>query len=395
MTKINPQILSWARETAGFDLEVAAHKVQIQDGKEATAVQKLISYESGDMEPSRSLLLRMSKAYRRPLLTFYLDRPPRVGDRGEDFRTLPEEFLDEDLARVDALIREVKARQSLVRNILMEDEEHGRLTYVGSTNSKRSVDDTVQALRQVLRVDLKEYRSKSDYGEAFKYLRAHAERAGVFVLLKGNLGTHHTNIDVRSFRGFALSDNIAPFVVINDRDAKSAWSFTLLHELAHILLGQTGVSGGYAEKQIEKYCNDVASEFLLPEDEFTNFSVQNLNVRSLTEQISSYALTLKLSSSHVTYRLYKRGDIDKTQWESLSDYYRKQWLEQRDRDKAKSKEQDSGPSYYVVQKFRLGALVSLAQRLNYSGVLSTTKTGMLLDVKPLKVHRLFETEEAG
>ena len=83
----------------------------------------------------------------------------------------------------------------------------------------------------------------------------------MFVLLAENLGSHHSAIPVSAFRGFAIADPIAPFIVINDGDAKAAWSFTLLHELAHLWLGATGVSGGVPEMQIERFCCDVAGEF--------------------------------------------------------------------------------------------------------------------------------------
>src|SRR3546814_16138482 len=73
-----------------------------------------------------------------------------------------------------------------------------------------------------------------------------------YVLLIGNLGSHHSAIDIDAFRGFALADPIAPFVVINDRDAKTAWSFTLLHEVAHLWIGATGVSGGHFEGSTEQ-----------------------------------------------------------------------------------------------------------------------------------------------
>ena len=55
------------------------------------------------------------------------------------------------------------------------------------------------------------------------------------------MGNYLSAIDVDVFRGFAIADDIAPFVVINDNDSVSAWSFTLLHELVHLLLGETGI----------------------------------------------------------------------------------------------------------------------------------------------------------
>lgn len=393
MPNINHIILSWARETAGLSLENAAHKLQIKDGKTASADEKLLAYENGTVAPSRSMLLKMSKIYRHPLLTFYLDKPPRIGDRGEDFRTLPDHFEKEENVYVDVLIRDIKARQSIVRETLIDEDEEIRLEFIGRNTVDQGVQHITQTLRKVLNLDLEEFRTCSNHRDAFRLLRHRAEEAGVFVLLQGNLGSHHTNIGVTAFRGFALSDDIAPFILINNRDAKSAWSFTLLHEMAHLALGQTGVSGAYAEKQIEKFCNNIASEFLLPSYEFKNFYPSTLDFENIREEISYYAFSKKISSTHIAYRLYLRGDIDKGLWSQLRDFYHQQWNDQRDKDKAKNRGQEGGPSYYVVRQYKLGALVGLVQRLTYSGALSTTKAGMLLGVRPLKVHRLFAASQ--
>jgi Zn-dependent peptidase ImmA (M78 family) len=393
MPNINHIILSWARETAELTVESAAQKLQIKDSKTASGAEKLLAYENGTRSPSRSILLRMSKLYRRPLLTFYLDKPPIIGDRGEDFRTLPDDFEREENAHVDMLIRDIKARQSLVRDTLIGEDEEMHLAFVGRNTVSQSMQTVTQALREVLNIDLNKFRSQSNYGDAFKLLRQCTEEAGVFVLLQGNLGSHHTNISVAAFRGFALSDDIAPFILINDRDAKSAWSFTLLHEMAHIALGQTGVSGAYMEKRIEKFCNEVASEFLLPSDEFQEFILSGMGFEHITEQISGYALSKKISSTHTAYRLYRRGDIDHILWIRLRDFYHEQWITHRDREKAKHREKKGGPSPYVLRRYKLGALVGVVQRLTYSGAISTTKAGMLLNVRPLKVHRLFEASQ--
>ena len=86
MPKVKHRILRWARENAKFSVEQAARKLQLTDSKEVSAVEKLVAYEEGDKDPSRPLLIRMSKLYHRPLLLFYLERPPKIGDRGEDFQ---------------------------------------------------------------------------------------------------------------------------------------------------------------------------------------------------------------------------------------------------------------------------------------------------------------------
>ncbi len=95
----------------------------------------------------------------------------------------------------------------------------------------------------------------------------------------------------------------------------------------------------------------------------------------------------------MAYRLYKRGDISKSLWNKLRDFYHSKWIESRKKERDNNKKKVGGPDYYVLQNYKLGLLVGLVQRLTYSGALTTTKAGMLLDIKPLKVHRLFQTEQ--
>ncbi|WP_246721174.1 hypothetical protein [Rhizobium leguminosarum] len=94
--------------------------------------------EAGDGEPTRPLLLKMATAYRRPILTFYLANPPAVATRGEDFRTLPSEYAQRDAALVDTLLREVRARQDMVRSVLEAEEEGSKLDFVGSLKGERN-----------------------------------------------------------------------------------------------------------------------------------------------------------------------------------------------------------------------------------------------------------------
>jgi Zn-dependent peptidase ImmA (M78 family) len=391
MPKIKSEILLWAREKSLLSKEDAAHKLNIKDNIKMSAEDKLAAIESGTIEPSRSLLLRMSKQYHLPLLTFYLDRPPSIGDRGEDFRTLPAEFDETENINVDILIRDIKARQSTIRETLIDADEENHLDFIGLHQIEDGIVSVVNTIRKILDFNINDFRKQSNHKEAFRFIRQKTESQGIFVLLKGNLGSYHSNIPTTVFRGFVLSDEIAPFIVINDQDSESAWSFTLIHEMTHLILGKTGVSGTYFDNVIEKFCNNVASEFFLPTVEFEQFKISNFGLDRLKSEISGYAFLHKLSSTHIAYRLYKRGDINKLLWNSLREFYYQKWLENREKSGYKNKQNDGGPSYYVVQKYKLGTLVELVQRLTFAGALTTTKAGMLLDIKPLKVHRLFQS----
>ena len=124
-----------------------------------------------------------------------------------------------------------------------------------------------QAIRTLLGVTEDQQRRSKGSTQLFALLRSAAERAGIYILLLGDVGSYHSDIGEDVFRGFALADELAPFVVINDNDAEAARPFTLIHELAHIWIGASGVSGplrDVPENVVERFCNDTASEFLLP-----------------------------------------------------------------------------------------------------------------------------------
>ena len=283
-------ILRWARETSGLSIRDAASRIGLREARGVSPEDRLKALEDGQATPTRPLLVKMAKQYRRPILTFYLSAPPRRGNRGKDFRTLPEDHSEADEALLDALIRGLRARQSLVRAAMEDEEEAGPLEFVGSATPAMGVSDVLGDIRRTLDITLSEYRETQTQNEAFDLLRSAVEELGVFVLLLGNLGSHHTNIGLDAFRGFALADPVAPFIVINDQDSRAAWSFTLLHELAHIWLGQTGVSGGDPHQGIERFCNDLASEFLLPTSELTRLAIPDpTNIEDAADRIGNFA----------------------------------------------------------------------------------------------------------
>ena len=393
MPKVNHTILNWARETSGLTLEESVKKLQIKDAFGIPAVERLNLLELGDEEPSRSLLVRMAKHYRRPLLTFYMSSPPRKGDRGEDFRSLPDDYSKSDDYLIDTLIRNVKARQSMIKAALEDDEEIQPIDFIGAYKISDGLESLLNSLVNTLKLDINKFRSQKNSSDAFTILRNQIQSAGIYVLLIGNLGSYHTSIDVDIFRGFAIADNIAPFIIINDQDSHAAWSFTLIHELVHLLLGQTGISGGRSNLDIERFCNQVTGEFLLPSTEIEEFRVDNSStIEYLKTNISQFARDRNISSSMVAYKLYQSEKIEYETWNELHTFYRTFWLSERDERRKKARETEGGPTYYTIRQHRLGThFINLVRSLMTSGSLSTTKAGMVLGIKSKKVQSLFDT----
>jgi Zn-dependent peptidase ImmA (M78 family) len=385
---LNPQILTWARDTAGLSVDEAADALGFKDARDRTAAERLQAMEAGLEEPSRSVLLNMVRAYHRSLLVFYLSEPPRTGDRGQDFRRAPGLKPPEYDPTLDALIRDIRGRQSIVKDLL-EQAEPRRVDYVGSVTMDIPPAELAHRIADRLGFSLTEFRQQATVQAAFRYLREKVEASGAFVLLLGNLGSYQTNIPSGVFRGYAIADPVAPFIVVNDQDAPVAWAFTTLHELTHLWLGGTGVSGGSADTQLESYCNSVAGEMLLPQPEINELRfLHRASLQETIEAVAQFASKWKISRAMVAYKLLRVNFITQARWRELDKHYEDEWIATQAQPATKNKK-EGGPSYYVVKRHRLGhALLDLVKNSLAEGFLTHTKAGQVLGVKPRNVDPL-------
>ena len=393
--QINPQILSWARETAGLTIGEAAEKLGLKDVAKASAVEKLAQAEAGTRPVSQSLLEKAATTYRRPLLTFYLPQPPARGDRGEDFRTISGTTTTRANAMLDALLRDVRARQQMLREIVAEDDDARPLAFVASVGTDRGARAISASIRTTLGVTVADQRRPNSPAELFATLRGAAERSGIYVLLLGDLGSYHSDIGEDVFRGFALADDLAPLVVINDNDAAPARSFTIIHELAHLWLGASGVSGplrGVSDNAIERLCNAVAGEFLLPPDVIGNLAqARGADFTSALALTASVARDWNVSQGAVAYRLIEQRLITEDVANELFRYFAERWRAERQRARDTRDADETGPSYYVVRRSRLGAaLLGVVRRALQANLLTHTKAGKILGVKPTAVDALLQ-----
>ena len=392
MPRVNPEILVWARETAGLTQDKAARKLGFQDSAQSLAMDKLAAIESGQKEPSRPQILKMADKYRRPLLTFYLSQPPKKSGRGIDFRTLPNDYESEGENLLEALTRDITARQSMVRALLEDEDEAHVIPFVGSQRMEDGPEIVLNSLMTWLDIDAHLYRAQPTVSSAFDLLRSKAERSGIFVLLKGDLGNYASAIETAVFRGFSIADNVAPFIVINDQDARTAWSFTLLHETVHLLLGHTGVSSEYGDNEVERFCNDVAGNFLLEDSLLRNSFDECIgSMEEISVQIGVFAEKFKVSRSMVAYKAYRSQLIDRDVYRELFLRFRGAWQEERDATRTKRRDDKNHPDYYRIRRHRLGRRITgLIERMISAGAVSTSRAARILGVSPRQVRPLLE-----
>ena len=164
-------------------------------------------------------------------------------------------------------------------------------------------------MRETLAFDLERRQEVGTWEEARRELISHAEDVGVLVMVSGVVGNNtQRKLDPQEFRGFALADDLAPIVFINGTDTKAAQIFTLAHELAHIWLGASAVSDARPEQvavtdTVERWCNAVAAELLVPLESIRNDFDSGLNLAS---ELQRLARAYKVSTLVVLRRLLRR-----------------------------------------------------------------------------------------
>lgn len=83
MATVTPSVLRWARESAGFALDVAAKRIGVEPAKLSAA-------EDGSSLLTFPQLRKAAGVFKRPLAVFFLNEPPTVEIPVADFRRVPE-----------------------------------------------------------------------------------------------------------------------------------------------------------------------------------------------------------------------------------------------------------------------------------------------------------------
>ena len=253
--KLTPQVLEWAAAQIGSTLS------ELAQGISKRAAERIVG---GELTTPQAL--KFAKIVGVPFGYLFLDKPPPARKLGvADFRTLPDTHpLGRDFFEV---FDDIEYKQAWYREYLQSLGAE-RLAFVGKFRGKPPAARTVAAdMRQVLGLAEGAVAVLRNADEHFALLASKCEEAGVLVFKNGVVGNStRRHLSVQEFRGFALSDPLAPAVFINGADAPAAWVFTLAHELAHIWLGESGVSDAapQASNPQERLCNEIAAEFLVP-----------------------------------------------------------------------------------------------------------------------------------
>jgi Zn-dependent peptidase ImmA (M78 family) len=341
MAHVNPALITWARETAGFSTPAeAAAQLKIEEAQ-------LVAWEdpASEEKPSIPQLRKLAALFRRPLAVFYMAEPPRRFAVMRDLRRLPGTGPRHYSPALQLEIRTANERRELALE-LAADLEREIPRFSLAATEKEDPEQVGERIRDALGVtgQLQADWKDMDGRAGFNGWRSRIEEAGVLVFQATRIGAEEAS-------GFAIAADTLPVIAVNRKDPPTRRTFSLLHEFAHLMVRISGVSDLETDakrppedQRIEVFCNQVAAAALIPRDALlsdprvieqgprsTNWSDGILSELARQFNVSREALLRRLLTfDRTTTDFYRRKRAQ----------YNAEYLAMRERQKEKSADAD-------------------------------------------------------
>lgn len=241
-----------------MSLEIAARKAAVKP-------EQLSDWEAGTSRPSIPQLRKLATIYRRPLAAFYLSEAPPRFLVMHDFRLLSAgDTPYENSPKLAYEVRRAFDRREWALELLQSLDE-APPTFNATARLGENVEEVALRLRSAIAITEERQAEWRFAHDAFRNWRILVEEAGILAL-------QATGIQLNEARGFSISMNPLPVVVVNIKDAPRGRIFTLLHEVAHIMLSDGGICDLHDADE-EAFCNQVAGAALFPREALVSSNV--------------------------------------------------------------------------------------------------------------------------
>lgn len=306
-TSINPEILTWARETAGYSLEEIC-----------ATTKKYKDWENGNDFPTYAELEKIASKFKRPLAIFFFPEIPQEPSQKKSFRTIPEYEFDNLPPTIKFLFRKGLSMQENLKEL----NNNENTEYTTFTKSLGDVSDfnskNIEQIRNLLNVSFDVQFKINNRDEMFEIWRNSFADIGIYVFKEAfkdnNVG------------GFCLYDEMYPIIFINNSTTKNRQIFTLFHELAHLILKGNHIDlsdRDYVDnlpnnaKKIEVICNKFAGDFLVPNSVLTNVVKGTTISERYIEQLSD---KFSVSQEVIARKLLDKNLITQVAYNNIADH---------------------------------------------------------------------------
>jgi len=304
---VKPALITWARESAGFGIADAAARLKVDEAQ-------LVDWEdpNGENSPSIPQLRKMAALFKRPLAVFFLDEAPQGFMVMRDLRRLPGTGARHYSPALQMEIRAANERRELALELVADLAEEPSKFALSATD-KEDPEVVGARIRTVLGVtaQLQDGWKDAEGRAGFNAWRSRIEAAGVLVFQTVRFTTDEAS-------GFAISADKLPVIAVNRKDPLTRRTFSLLHELAHLMLHLSGVSDLETDEsrppedqKIEVFCNQVAAAALVPKDDLLAHSLVKAHAKNASDwsdaEIAELARRFNVSREALLRRLLTFG----------------------------------------------------------------------------------------
>ena len=364
---VKQSVLNWACRRSGRD-----------DADIKKDFPELESWKRGEALPSLKDLEEFAKATYAPVGYFFLDEPPRDELPVPDFRTVGGTGVGVPSGNLLDTIYLCQRRQAWYREEIQATGGEP-LGFVGSMSTADDTVSSAKRIRTALKFNVDQRVGIGGRIAARRKLVSNVEDLGILVMMSGVVGNNtRRKLDVAEFRGFALADPLAPLAFVNSADAESAKIFTLVHEVAHIWLGQSALSNNsVADKPdhtAERWCNAVAAEVLVPSEIIREKYNPTEDLDKVVDRLARY---FKVSKLVILKRIYDTGGIDRHTFQKAYDK-EKELAAKREEERQKGKQGGDYHNNVVARAGKKFTFTLLASTLE--GRTTPVTTRRLLDV---------------
>lgn len=307
-----PEVLRWARETAGLSIDVAAHQIKVEP-------EILAATERGEHRLTLRQVERAADVYSRPIAALFMPAPVDEPDTEMRHRRLPGSPGLPWSPAMRSLTRLVDQRQQDVALLLEQLEEEPEWAEISAKIQKvgsGDIEDLATFIRDALdfSVDAQLQVGWSHQHAALNRWIDGVEGLGVIV-------TQSSTVELGESRGFVSPTEPVPLVVLNSGEHFiPARIFSLLHELAHLieeLVPRTPAVG------TEKWCNSFAGAVTMPKREFIEiFNEERFDSRTVSDAVRRVSRRFVISQSAVALRAGELGLISEAQLQAVMTYLR-------------------------------------------------------------------------
>lgn len=306
---IDPNVLDWVFKNTSKTFE------------NQKAFQILEQWRIGEKAPTFNQVEDISKVLHVPFGYFFLRQPPQEDHSLLQYRTVQNERFETPSRELVDTIHAMTSVQDWMHEFVKKTEGQP-VRVVGSGGHDASVDALANRIRSDLDLPTNWYEMTKDADESFKLLREKCEAAGIIIMMSGIVGNNtRRSLNIEEFRAFTLVDEFAPLIFINATDTMNGRLFSLVHEMAHVWVGQNSVFNGInfnlkENGYIEVKCNAVAAEIIVPRVNFQQIWGTSKNP-DINKTVCQLARIFRCSTTVIARRAFDYKYIEKQEYEDI------------------------------------------------------------------------------